>query len=58
MARLRQVAMARGALPLPELRGVLVEGPVSDVMQRFHRPVPADEGCELGRVGLFSASGW
>jgi hypothetical protein len=53
MARLRQVAMARGAEPVRSVGGVLGERHVSDVVQGFDLPVTADQPSELGGCGLF-----
>jgi hypothetical protein len=52
MARLRRLAMARGALPVRKLGGVLGEGGVADVVQRLDAPVAPDPVGQGGRACL------
>lgn len=52
MARLRQVAMVRGALPVRSWEASSAKGGVSHVVQGLDLPVVSDQGGELGRDGL------
>lgn len=54
MARLRQVAMARGAVPVRSWGSVFGERHVSDMVQGLDLPVVADQAREVGGCGLFS----
>jgi hypothetical protein len=49
MAKLCQVAIARRALPVRSLGGVLGERCVADVVQGLHLPVVPDQLGQLGR---------
>ena len=51
MARLRRLAMARGAVPV-RTWGVLGEGEVADVVQRSDGPVAADVVGQVRGAGL------
>jgi hypothetical protein len=52
MARLRRLAMARGALPVRTWEASSGEGGVADVVQRLDAPVPAYVVGEVGGAGL------
>ncbi len=52
MARLRQVAIARGALPLRSYEASSAEGGVPEVVQGLDLPVVLDQLGEAGGSGL------